>query len=133
MAMAYPLFCGIASTEHAALVLDRMERDFLKPGGLLTTLVETGQQWDAPNGWAPLQWIGYKAALNYKRPELASRIAHSWMGNVEGVFNRTGKIMEKYNVADASLIAGGGEYLNQDGFGWTNGVYSKLKALEKRE
>ncbi|MDC8026090.1 hypothetical protein NBY09_07925 [Elizabethkingia anophelis] len=24
-------------------------------------------------------------------------------------------------------MAGGGEYPNQDGFGWTNGVYLKLK------
>lgn len=131
MAMAYPLFCGIASPEHANLVLDKLEKDFLKPGGLLTTLVDTGQQWDAPNGWAPLQWIGYKAALNYQRKDLASRIAHNWMSNVERVFGTTGKLMEKYNVIDTSLNAGGGEYLNQDGFGWTNGVYVKLKALEK--
>lgn len=131
IAMAYPLFCGIASPEHAALVLERMEKDFLKPGGLLTTLVQTGQQWDAPNGWAPLQWIGYKAAINYQHTDLARRIADNWMKNIERVFGSTGKLMEKYNVVDTSLLAGGGEYLNQDGFGWTNGVYVKLKSLEK--
>lgn len=132
MAMAYPLFCGIASKEHAELVLNRMEKDFLKAGGLVTTLVETGQQWDYPNGWAPLQWIGYKAAVNYQRNELASRIAQNWMLNVERVFDMTGKLMEKYNVIDTSLNAGGGAYLNQDGFGWTNGVYVKLKTLEQK-
>lgn len=133
MAMAYPLFCGIASPEHANYVLRRLEKDFLKPGGLLTTLVQTGQQWDAPNGWAPLQWIGYKAATNYQRTELASTIAQNWISSVERVFGATGKLMEKYNVIDTSLIAGGGEYLNQDGFGWTNGVYAKLKSLEKNK
>jgi len=34
--------------------------------------------------------------------------------------------MEKYNVADTSLLSGGGEYPVQDGFGWTNGVLLKL-------
>jgi alpha,alpha-trehalase len=32
-------------------------------------------------------------------------------------------MMEKYNVMmDTTLIAGGGEYPDQDGFGWTSGV-----------
>jgi alpha,alpha-trehalase len=42
------------------------------------------------------------------------------------VFERTGKLMEKYNVADTHLEAGGGEYPGQDGFGWTNGVLLAL-------
>lgn len=129
MAMAYPLFCGIASKERAAKVLDRIEEKFLHDGGLLTTLIQTGQQWDAPNGWAPLQWIGYKAAMNYDHTTLAQKIARNWTKNVEDVFKRTGKLMEKYNVTDLTLLAGGGEYQNQDGFGWTNGVYVKLKKL----
>ncbi len=45
------------------------------------------------------------------------------------VFLRTGKLMEKYNVVDTHLEAGGGEYPGQDGFGWTNGV---LLALVKK-
>jgi hypothetical protein len=35
--------------------------------------------------------------------------------------------MEKYNVYDTALDAGGGEYPSQDGFGWTNGVLLKLR------
>jgi len=35
-------------------------------------------------------------------------------------------MMEKYNIVDTTLQAGGGEYPNQDGFGWTNGVYRDL-------
>jgi alpha,alpha-trehalase len=34
---------------------------------------------------------------------------------------------EKYNVVDTSQSATGGEYPNQDGFGWTNGIYLKMK------
>jgi len=44
------------------------------------------------------------------------------------VYNRTGKLMEKYNVVDTHLEAGGGEYPGQDGFGWTNGVLLALIA-----
>jgi len=42
------------------------------------------------------------------------------------VYRRTGKLMEKYNVMDEGLEAGGGEYPLQDGFGWTNGVLMQL-------
>ncbi len=129
MAMAYPLFCGLASGDHAAKVLNRLEKEFLKEGGLITTLEQTGQQWDAPNGWAPLQWIGYKAAIKYDHATLGDHIAKNWIHNVEAVFKRTGKLMEKYNVIDTGVLAKGGEYKNQDGFGWTNGVYVKLKKM----
>ncbi|MGA0232763.1 MAG: trehalase family glycosidase, partial [Saprospiraceae bacterium] len=40
----------------------------------------------------------------------------------EKVYKDTGKMLEKYNVRDVTLISGGGEYPVQDGFGWTNGV-----------
>jgi alpha,alpha-trehalase len=36
-------------------------------------------------------------------------------------------MMEKYNVVDITINAGGGKYPNQDGFGWTNGVYLRMK------
>jgi alpha,alpha-trehalase len=35
-------------------------------------------------------------------------------------------MMEKYDVVTIGEQAGGGEYPNQDGFGWTNGVYADL-------
>ncbi len=47
--------------------------------------------------------------------------------NNEKVYAETGKMMEKYNVTDLNLLAGGGEYPNQDGFGWTNGVYLGMR------
>jgi alpha,alpha-trehalase len=130
MAMAFPLFFGLSSEAEAEKVIGHLQTVFLKEGGLLTTPNTTGQQWDAPNGWAPLQWIGYKAALNYGALKLAGNIAGNWMATVERVFKTTGKMMEKYNVVDRSLAAGGGEYPNQNGFGWTNGVYLKMKMNE---
>ena len=126
MACVFPLFAGIASEEQAKMVADRIENQFLASGGLLTTTLESGQQWDAPNGWAPLQYVAYEGLCNYGHVMLAKTIARRWVDNCRRVFANTGKMMEKYNVVDLSLEAGGGEYPVQDGFGWTNGVVLKL-------
>ncbi len=128
LAAAFPLFFGLASQEQATAVAAVLEEKFLFPGGLVTTLDTTGQQWDAPNGWAPLQWITYMGLRQYGFHRLAGRVKKNWMGQCLRVYEQTGKMMEKYNVMDTSTAAGGGEYPNQDGFGWTNGVYLKLLA-----
>ena len=99
----------------------------LQPGGLVTTTVFSGQQWDWPNGWAPLQWIAVRGLQNFGREQLAKTIAQNWVFLNEKVFNATGKMMEKYDVVDTTKLAGGGEYESQEGFGWTNGVYLALK------
>jgi alpha,alpha-trehalase len=106
-----------------------VKEKFLKAGGLTSTLESTGQQWDAPNGWAPLQWMAIMGLENYGYHSLAAEIAKRWIKLNTDVFKRTGKLMEKYNVVDTHLEAGGGEYAGQDGFGWTNGV---LLALIKK-
>lgn len=123
LAASYPLFCRVATQEQANSVAQHLEQKFLHEGGLITTLVNTGQQWDAPNGWAPLQWISYKGLYQYGFSNLANIIRKRWMKNCEKVYDETGKMMEKYNVADITVKAGGGKYPNQDGFGWTNGIY----------
>ena len=122
LAACYPLFFEIADFEKAASVANIIENEFLKPGGVITTLNHTGQQWDAPNGWAPLQYITIKGLRNYGFNRLASEISHRWLELNKSVFYRNKKMFEKYNVEDISLSAGGGEYPLQDGFGWTNGV-----------
>jgi alpha,alpha-trehalase len=122
LAGVFPLFFGIVPKEMASKSALVIEQEFLKPGGLVTTLTNTHQQWDAPNGWAPLQWMTYKALKNYQLNQVADKIRGRWLRQNLRVFNATGKMMEKYNVMDTVLIAGGGEYPNQDGFGWTNGV-----------
>lgn len=129
LATATPLFVGIATQQQADAVGAALQHSFLKDGGLLTTLYETGQQWDAPNGWAPLQWMSIVGLENYGQHTLAAEIAKRWIKLNKDVFARTGKLMEKYNVVDTHLEAGGGEYTGQDGFGWTNGV---LLALMKK-
>ncbi len=129
LAASFPLFFKIADDKQAKLVANMIKEKFIMPGGAVTTLTTTGQQWDAPNGWAPLQWITVVGLENYHHNELATDIAAKWIKLNTDVFHRTGKLMEKYNVVDTNLEAGGGEYPGQDGFGWTNGV---LLALIKK-
>jgi alpha,alpha-trehalase len=122
LAGVFPLFFNLAGPAEAAKVNETLKTEFLKPGGLATTLNSTGQQWDSPNGWAPLQWIAFQGLRNYNQDVLAEEIKSRWLKTNRRVYRATGKMMEKYNVLDTTLIAGGGEYPNQDGFGWTNGV-----------
>lgn len=126
LAAMFPMFVNIASTEQAEQLSKNLEEKFLKFGGLISTLSNTGQQWDAPNGWAPLQYISIQGLKNYQKQQLAKNIAERWINLNKNVFKQTGKLMEKYNVADADASAGGGEYPLQDGFGWTNGVLLNL-------
>ncbi|TLX23978.1 trehalase [Chryseobacterium indologenes] len=127
IAALYPLFLGLADQEQAKAVADALVEKFLYQGGLVTTTKKSGQQWDLPNAWAPYQWLGYKAMRDYGFNDVAEKIKNNWCSNVERVYKNTGKLMEKYNALDTETIAGGGEYPNQDGFGWTNGVYLKLQ------
>jgi alpha,alpha-trehalase len=127
LAMVYPLFFQMADKKQASSISATVENYFLKPGGVVTTLINTGQQWDAPNGWAPLQWMTVKGLDNYGYKALAVKIAKRWVAINEKVYQNTGKFVEKYNVQDLSLEAGGGEYPVQDGFGWSNGVYLAMK------
>lgn len=131
LAGVYPLFVNICGFEKSIRVAECIEKKFLHPGGVVTTLNKTGQQWDLPNGWAPLQWVTYKGLQNYSHHAIADHIKQNWMQSNEKVYAATGKMMEKYNVTDTETNAGGGEYPNQDGFGWTNGVYLKFLAEDK--
>lgn len=127
LAAVFPLFAGIASDEQASLVAARLKKEFLKPNGLVTSLRETGQQWDSPNGWAPLQWVAVEGLRRYGYDELAKEIATRWTDLNEKVFKDSHRLVEKYNVVGGDGLGGGGEYVLQDGFGWTNGVYIALK------
>ncbi|MGB5942322.1 MAG: alpha,alpha-trehalase TreF [Leeuwenhoekiella sp.] len=127
LAMVFPLFFDLATQEQAEKTNKVLESQFLKPGGLVTTNIENGQQWDSPNGWPPHQWMAIRGLQSYGLNDLANEIKHRWLTLNESVYRRTGKMLEKYNVIDTTLKAGGGEYPTQDGFGWTNGVYLDLK------
>jgi alpha,alpha-trehalase len=127
-AMLWPLFVGQASGAQARSVAAAVKGDLLEPGGLRATARRTGQQWDAPNGWAPLQWIAIRGLDAYGEHGLARLIAARWLTSVCRTYAQTGKLVEKYDV-ETARPGGGGEYPLQDGFGWTNGVTRALLDL----
>ncbi|MFC6905262.1 alpha,alpha-trehalase TreF [Halalkalicoccus tibetensis] len=129
LAGTVPLFTGMASEEQAAAVAEVVEERFLHPGGLVTTLTESGEQWDFPNGWAPLQWMAVVGLAGYGHQKLATQIAGRWLDLNRSVFDEAGQMLEKYDVTGGSGEGLGGEYPLQYGFGWTNGVALALPEL----
>jgi alpha,alpha-trehalase len=129
LASVLPLFVELADSNQAEQISEVIENEFLQQGGLVTTVIESGQQWDSPNGWAPLHWFAVQGLIKYEKQCLAQTIKNRWLNTVESYFQQTGKIMEKYNVCQQSHKAEGGEYDVQEGFGWTNGVHVAFSAL----
>lgn len=123
IAMAAPLFVGLASPQEADRVLSVIEKSFLQDGGVRTTLKASAQQWDGDNGWAPCQWMTYVAAMRYRHESLAEAVRTRWLRANDLTFAATGEMKEKYNVVNITADAKGGEYESQFGFGWSNGVY----------
>ena len=99
----------------------------LKEGGVVTTSNATSQQWDAPNGWAPLQLFAVEGLRNYGFEMQAQTIMLRFCKTIERHFASSGVLLEKYNVCEPEIKAGGGEYDVQLGFGWTNGVYTRFQ------
>jgi alpha,alpha-trehalase len=119
-AMAFPLFTMAASRARARRTAAALTA-LIAEGGLATTDRVTGQQWDAPNGWAPLQWVAVAGLREYGEDRTAAIIERRWLASVLRQYCASGRLLEKYDVTQ-SRPGGGGEYPLQDGFGWTNGV-----------
>ena len=121
-------------------------------GAIPATNYRTGQQWDKPNVWPPLQHILMQGLLNtpptfttsdpaYQAVQaLALRLAQRYLDStfctwyatggstsadpqLQGVTpGATGTMFEKYADDSTNVAGGGGEYEVVEGFGWTNGV-----------
>lgn len=125
----YPLWAGIATPEQAAQVVRNLPL-FERAGGLQTSTRHTGDQWDAPFGWAPLQWIAVQGLRRYGYQADADRISMRFLTMVASEYERHGAIVEKYDVVRARANLGHeilfGYRTNEAGFGWTNAVYAAL-------
>lgn len=132
----YPLWAGLASAEQAERVVQNLPK-FEAPGGLLTSTHVTGNQWDAPFGWAPLQLIAVQGLHRYGYREEGDRLARKFVALVLQEFETKGTILEKYDVercsGDVSDEIFFGYSSNEIGFGWTNGVVLELLALLESE
>ncbi|MBA1288502.1 alpha,alpha-trehalase TreA [Pseudomonas japonica] len=127
-ASLYPLYAGLATQAHAEQTAASVNQQLLRPGGLATTTQNSGQQWDAPNGWAPLQLIAVQGLRGYGQDALAETIGRRFLEQVQNLYGREAKLVEKYDI-EGGQGGGGGEYALQDGFGWTNGVTLELLKL----
>ncbi|CAM6778955.1 alpha,alpha-trehalase [Citrobacter portucalensis] len=128
-AALFPLYVNAAAKDRASKVATATQAHLLQPGGLATTSVKSGQQWDAPNGWAPLQWVAATGLQNYGQDTVAMDVTWRFLTNVQHTYDREKKLVEKYDVSTTGTGGGGGEYPLQDGFGWTNGVTLKMLDL----
>jgi alpha,alpha-trehalase len=133
----YPLWAGIADRQQAARVVANLNR-FERPGGLQTSTNTSGNQWDAPFGWAPMQMIAIKGLRRYGYAKEADRITANFLSMVLKDFLEHNTIVEKYDVVRRSSQLGAGIKFgyaaNQIGFGWTNSAFAELYAdLPDRE
>ncbi|MER1431449.1 alpha,alpha-trehalase [Enterobacter hormaechei] len=125
-AALFPLYVKAASQDRADKVAAAALSRLLKPGGISTTTINSGQQWDAPNGWAPLQWVAVEGLQNYGQQKVAMDVTWRFLKNVQHTYDREKKLVEKYDVSSTGTGGGGGEYPLQDGFGWSNGVTLRM-------
>lgn len=125
----YPLWVGIASREQAARVIENLAL-FERPGGLETSTYHSGDQWDAPYGWAPLEWIAVEGMRRYGYRDEAERVSLRFLTMVWNQYLKHGVIVEKYDVTTMGDDVGEklrfGYHSNEVGFGWTNAVFTSL-------
>lgn len=155
----YPFWMGaapdyITKNPHAVkTAFARIDKYLdLKVGGIPSSNLETGQQWDQPNVWPPLMHILMKGLTNTPATfgeedpawqdvhNLALRLAQRYLDStfctwyatggstsetpqLQGLSEQdTGIMFEKYDDNSTNHAGGGGEYEVVEGFGWTNGV-----------
>ncbi|KAL8150297.1 hypothetical protein V2J09_020105 [Rumex salicifolius] len=132
-----PLWINLPKSDNEVekVVKSLKNSGLLCANGIATSLTESGQQWDFPNGWAPLQHMIIEGLLSNSGCEearsMAKDIAFKWLKTNYITFKKTGTMHEKYNVDKCGEFGGGGLYKPQTGFGWTNGV--ALALLEEFE
>jgi alpha,alpha-trehalase len=125
----YALWAGVATQQQAEATRLNLGQ-FERPGGIIMSTFESGAQWDAPFGWAPLQLIAADGLRRYGFGSDADRISVKFLSMVMENFYRDGTIREKYDVLTRSSETNvkAGYMANVIGFGWTNGVFLELLA-----
>uniref|UniRef100_A0A3Q7IR79 Trehalase n=1 Tax=Solanum lycopersicum TaxID=4081 RepID=A0A3Q7IR79_SOLLC len=114
--------CSDNNIKTQKVVQSLMSSGLLQPAGIAMTL-------DFPNGWPPLQHIIIEGLLKSGLEEartLAKDIAIRWLRTNYVTYKKTGAMYEKYDVTKCGAYGGGGEYMSQTGFGWSNGVVLAL-------
>ncbi|KAL6424637.1 hypothetical protein ACFW04_009967 [Cataglyphis niger] len=122
------------STYYALKAISYLKRNRvdLYFGGTPTSVNYTGEQWDFPNAWPPLQSflvVGLYRTGMKEAMDLAETLAGRWLRSNYIGYDEYGKMFEKYNAIHPGEGGGGGEYSVQEGFGWTNGIVFEFLRL----
>jgi alpha,alpha-trehalase len=127
----WPLWAGIADSKQAARVAANLHL-FERPGGLQTSTNVSGNQWDAPFGWANLQMMAVKGLRRYGYREEADRISVRFLSMVLKEFIDHNTVVEKYDVVRRQSQLGAGIKFgyssNEIGFGWSNAAFVEMYA-----
>jgi len=124
-------YASIATAGFVRSIVDRLtaaEQTTIKNrirvdrGGVPTSDTVSGQQWDSIDAWPPLQWFAAEAFGNLGSVAQQQALIRAWVNSNYCGWRRHGTMFEKYDAQVPGERAAGGEYLPQDGFGWTNGV-----------
>ncbi len=115
-------------------------------GGVAQSTLQSAEQWDWPNGWAPLQHLlisGLHSTGEAGAQALAREIARRWLASGLAGYTASapqrdgravllpdgssvavpaGQMMEKMRADAVGQSGAKGEYKPQTGFGWSNGV-----------
>ena len=111
------------------LVQSLKDSNLICPGGIVTTLYQTDEQWDYPNCWPPLNSMIIEGLYYFSgESKMALKLATIWINNNYHSFRISKKMHEKYHCQHYGT-GGGGEYKPQSGFGWTNGVCLRLMEI----
>ena len=127
-ASLFPFFVGLdTDTSAFEKTIAVLERAF---GVVASQSERKTYQWAEPNGWAPLNYIAVAAAERLGLKETALRLAEKYLVAMEGIFEKTGRLWEKYNAetGDMSVTS---EYGTPEMLGWTAGVYMALYHYRK--
>jgi len=122
----FPVWAGAYDTTQTSQIFNSLQNSgLIQHGGVLTTHLNSGQQWDGPNAWAPHQSMIVEVLKQLNTPEslkLAETVALRWIHTTFLGYESERMMHEKYNALVPGAHGSGGEYPPQIGFGWTNGV-----------
>jgi alpha,alpha-trehalase len=122
-----PLWVGITPPVKPELILNRYKSLIMDHvSGIPVSNIKTGEQWDFPNVWAPYNFWLVEYLNKMGKTDIALNIAQRFVNTVYCGWKKTGFIYEKYDAERLGEYGGGGEYIVQEGFGWTNGVVIKF-------
>ena len=119
--------CFDGNKTRASKAIESIKKQgvFDYPGGVPTSLNNSGYFWDFPNAWPPLQDMLEIALRNAGYNDLAYTTAKKWIEVNYLSWVQRGHMHEKFNVSVKGK-PGYGDHGSMVRFSWTNGVVLKF-------